>query len=146
MITNIIDQLKRDEGLRLKVYSDSRGFDTIGYGHNLDANPLPFDVSQGITEVQATQILGKDVERISTFLQRALPWVVNLDDARHGVLQNLAFNIGGEALLKFHVTLAATQAGEYEYAAVDLENSAWYNEVGDRAKRLVQQMLTGVWQ
>ena len=145
MITNIIDQLKRDEGLRLKVYSDSRGFDTIGYGHNLDANPLPFDVSQGITEVQATQILGKDVERISTFLQRALPWVVNLDDARHGVLQNLAFNIGGEALLKIHVTLAATQAGEYEYAAVDLENSAWYNEVGDRAKRLVQQMRTGLW-
>jgi lysozyme len=146
MINNIIDQLKRDEGLRLKVYPDSRGFDTIGYGHNLSANPLPFDVSNGITEVQASQILGVDSERISTFLQRSLPWIVTLDDARLGVLQNMSFNMGVPGLLEFHHDLADLQAGNFEKAAADMKASAWYTEVGERAERLVQQILTGEWQ
>ena len=118
---------------------------TIGYGHNLDANPLP-DLVPPITEAQALQILGADVERISMYLQSQLPWIVNLDDARHGVLQNMAFNMGDAGLLSFHHDLADTQAGNYAKAAADMKASLWYTEVGDRAKRLVQQMLTGVWQ
>ena len=144
MITNIVDQLKRDEGLRLDIYDDDRGFRTVGYGHNLDANPIP-DLVTPITEVQATQILGKDVERISTYLQRQLPWVTTLDDARHGVLQNMAFNMGVPGLLEFHHDIADTQAGNYVKSAADMKDSKWYTEVGDRAVRLVEQMLTGVW-
>lgn len=145
MIRGIIDQLQRDEGFRAEIYIDSVGKRTIGYGHNLDANPLP-DLVPPITEAQALQILGADVERISMYLQSQLPWIVNLDDARHGVLQNMAFNMGDAGLLSFHHDLADTQAGNYAKAAADMKASLWYTEVGDRAKRLVQQMLTGVWQ
>ena len=145
MITNVIDQLKRDEGFRPTVYDDSRGFKTLGYGHNLDAHPLP-DLAFPITEVQATQILGKDVERISTFLQRQLPWITSLDEVRHGCLTNMAFNLGVPGLLDFHHDLADTQAGNYAKAAQDMKASEWYTEVGERAQRLCQQMETGVWQ
>jgi lysozyme len=144
MINNIIDQLKRDEGFRANVYEDTVGKHTIGYGHNLDANPLP-DLEFPITEVQATQILGADVERISTFLQRELPWVVSLDDARHGVLQNMSFNMGVKGLLQFHSMLEYTKQGLYKLSASEMIASRWYNEVGDRAKRLVEQMQTGEW-
>ncbi len=144
-IDNIIDQLKRDEGLRLKVYIDTVGKRTIGYGHNLDANPLDFDVSEGITEPQASQIQGVDVERTSKHLVTSLPWVVSLDEARLGVLQNMSFNMGVPGLLQFHHDLADTQAGNYVQAAADMKASKWYTEVGDRAVRLVQQMLSGEW-
>jgi lysozyme len=145
MITNIIDQLTRDEGVRLDIYNDNRGFRTIGIGHNLDANPIPGLVTP-ITLAQAKEILGKDVERISMFLQQKLPWIVNLDDARHGVLLNMSFNLGVPGLLGFHHNLADTQAGNYAQAAADMKSSAWYIEVGERAERLTQQMLTGEWQ
>ncbi len=144
-ITNVIDQLMRDEGFRADVYVDTVGKRTCGYGHNLDANPLP-DLAFPITEAQATQILGVDVERISTALQRALPWITTLDDARYGCLQNCAFNMGVNDLLGFHRALADVQAGAYATAASDMKDSKWYNEVGDRAVRLVQQMLSGEWQ
>ncbi len=36
----LIDLIKRHEGLSLKPYMDSRGFLTIGYGRNLDANGI----------------------------------------------------------------------------------------------------------
>jgi lysozyme len=145
VIKNIIDQLKRDEGFRPNIYIDTVGKRTCGYGHNLDANPLP-DQTFPINEIQATQILGKDIERISMLLQNKLPWIITLDEARHGCLQNLAFNMGVMGLLGFHKTLAAVQSGDYNGAAQDLQASVWYTQVGDRAKRLVQQMLTGQWQ
>ncbi len=144
MINNVIDQLMRDEGFRADVYVDTIGKRTCGYGHNLDENPLS-DLTFPITEVQAVQILGADVERISRFLVQSLPWVTTLDDARYGVLQNMAFNMGVNGLLGFHRTLADVQAGAYATAAADMKDSAWYNEVGDRAVRLVQQMGTGEW-
>ena len=142
---DIISQLRRDEGLRLFPYKDSRGFNTIGVGHNLDANPLPFDVSQGITEAQALQILGQDVERISRYLVQRLPWIVSLDDARLGVLTNMGFNLGVAGILEFHHDLADTQAGNYAKAAADMKASKWYTQVGARAERLVKQMETGEW-
>jgi lysozyme len=145
MITNIIDQLKRDEGLRLDIYSDSRGFHTIGYGHNLDANPIPNLVTP-ISEALAAQFLGVDVERISRYLLQRLPWVVSLDEVRHGVLQNMSFNMGVPGLLEFHHDLTDTQAGNYAKAAADMKASAWYTQVGARAERLVVQMETGIWQ
>lgn len=145
MITNIIDQLKRDEGFRPNIYVDTKGKHTIGYGHNLDANPIPALVTP-ISEVLAIQFLGVDVERISRQLQLQLPWVVSLDDARHGVLQNMSFNLGAGGLMEFHHDIADTQAGNYDKAAADMQASAWYTEVGDRAVRLVKQMKTGIWQ
>ena len=146
MIDNVIDQLIRDEGFSAYVYMDTVGKRTVGYGHNLDAHPL-LDLVTPLTKAQATQILGKDVERVSTALMHALPWVASLDEARLGVLQNMGFNmgLGVDGLLGFHRTLADVQAGAYATAAEDMKDSKWYTQVGDRAVRLVQQMLTGVW-
>ena len=143
--TNVIEQLQRDEGLRLSVYTDTVGKRTIGYGHNLDANPLPFDVSQGITAEQALQILENDVARIYGCLCIKLPWVSSLGDVRCAVMTNMAFNLGVPGLLNFHHDLADTQAGNYLQASEDMKESAWYNQVGARAQRLCQMMATGVW-
>jgi lysozyme len=146
IVTDIFSQLQRDEGVRLRIYPDSRGFDTIGVGHNLDANPLSFDVSNGITLDQALQILKADVARISAKLFSDLPWLRNIDAVRQGVFQNMAFNMGAGGVEAFHHVLADTQAGRYVQAALDMRQSLWYKQVGDRAKRLCAQMETGIWQ
>lgn len=145
-ITDIFSQLKRDEGTKLFLYKDDRGFDTIGTGHNCDANPLPFDVSDGITPAQNDQILTQDVNRTRAKLIAALPWSIKLDDARFGVFLNMSFNMGVGGLLNFHHDITDTMAGNYVQAAADMQQSAWYNQVGARAVRLCEQMRTGVWQ
>jgi lysozyme len=146
MITCIKDQLIRDEGVRLQKYLDSRGFWTIGVGHNLDANPLPYDISQGISMALATQIEGDDIARVTAQLFGDLPWLRSLDVVRQGVFQNMGFNMGEGGVLEFHHDLADTQAGRYVQAGADMKASLWYGQVGPRAQRLVQQMITGVWQ
>jgi lysozyme len=144
MITGILDQLLRDEGFRPEPYKDTRGFLTCGIGHNLDANPLPGE-QYPMTIDRAKEILSGDLSRIWNKLQGALPWVVSLPDAIAGVLKNMSFNMGANGLLQFHHMLAYVQAGNYAAAAQAMQQSAWFTQVGDRAKRLVQQIQTQQW-
>lgn len=143
--TNILEQLQRDEGLRLFPYKDSVGAETIGYGHNLQANPLP-DVDGGISILRALQILDTDVERTSSELSHALPGTSDLDPVYFGVLQNMAFNMGLAGLLGFTNFLAYLQTGQYASAASAMLDSKWARQVGARAARLAEQVRTGLWQ
>jgi lysozyme len=144
-VTNLIDALKRDEGLRLTPYKDTRGFTTIYYGHNLDANPLPDAVIQAANEATASVVLMADVARIQLKLFQDLPWIQQKPLVIQGVFTNMAFNLGVNGLKEFHNMLACAQSGDYEKAADAGRQSAWYTQVGDRAKRLMQQLRTGQW-
>ena len=142
---DILDQLLRDEGFCSTPYIDTRGFHTVGIGHNLDANPLPGE-NYPLSVQRAKEILADDVARIWGKLQSDLPWVTTLSDVYAGVLTNMSFNLGAKGLEAFHHMLADVQAGNYVQAAAEMQKSAWYVQVGERAQRLVKQMLTGVWQ
>jgi lysozyme len=134
----ILDQLKRDEGLRLTPYKDSVGKTTIGYGRNLD------DV--GITTEEASALLLNDIERATNDLSKQLPWIASMDSARQGVLLNMAFNMGIHALLGFKNFLALAEAMSYTDASDEMLNSKWAEQVGARAHRLSLQMRSGEWQ
>lgn len=135
---DIVSQLIRDEGLKLKPYRDKVGKLTIGVGRNLE------DV--GISNQEASMLLDNDIATATSGIRQNLPWVDELDDARMGVLVNMAFNMGVKGLLGFPGMLGKLQRKLYEEAAAEMVDSAWYNQVGDRAKRLVVQMRTGEWQ
>lgn len=132
-----IDQLKRDEGFKRMPYFDTRGVLTVGYGFNL--------MSDGLTENESSTVLHIRAWNRYIEMLKELPWAKYLDDARQGVLLNMAYNLGTVGELKFHVTLADVQAKNYDLAAADMLKSAWANQVGVRAVRLADQMKTGVW-
>jgi lysozyme len=99
----LLDQLKRDEGLRLTPYKDSVGKTTIGYGRNLD------DV--GISQYEAEILLQHDLIHASQVLRDNLPWTEGLDEVRRAVLVNMSFNMGIHGLMGFKNTLGLIQAG-----------------------------------
>ena len=134
----ILEQLRRDEGVRLKPYRDSVGKLTIGCGRNLDDN--------GISADEANLLLVNDVSHASGILAQVLPWSQGLDEARLGALTNMVFNMGMGAVLQFKNFLAAMQAGNYEDAAREMLLSKWADQVPSRANRLSIQISTGEWQ
>lgn len=135
---NLLDQLKRDEGLRLTPYKDSVGKLTIGYGRNLD------DV--GISTEEANVLLLNDIERATNDLSKHLPWIASMDPARQGVLLNMAFNMGIAGLLGFRKFLAYVQDMSYTDASEEMLKSKWAEQVGARAHRLSLQMRSGEFQ
>jgi lysozyme len=136
--TTIAEQLRRDEGCQLYVYPCPSGALTIGVGRNLEAT--------GITDEEAEILLANDIERVTIDLERVLPWSLTLDDARFGVLQNMAFNLGTAGLLEFEQVLMAMQREDWDAAAEALLDSRYAEQVGLRADRLADQLRTGVWQ
>jgi lysozyme len=128
-------QLIRHEGKRNKPYRDTVGKLTIGVGRNLD------DV--GLRDDEIDLLLDNDIAATWNAVQRALPWVDQLDEVRQRVLADMAFNIGVRGLLCFTQMLRACQAGEYAKAAAEMLDSKWARQVPARAARLAKMMATG---
>jgi GH24 family phage-related lysozyme (muramidase) len=133
-------ELRCDEGVRYKPYTDSRGIPTVGVGHNLEARPLPREWTYPLTDAQVNTLLAADLQDVFDELDRNLPWWRDLNDVRQRVLANMAFNLGVPRLMGFHNTLAAMRQGRYVDAANCMCESQWATQVGDRALRLANAM------
>lgn len=128
--------LRLHEGLRLKIYSDTTGHRTIGYGHNLE---------NGITKAQAEEILALDIDAAVADVMERFPWTDALDPARFAVLVDMTFNMGIGTLATFTTTLGLVRTGDYVGASEQMMKSLWSQQVGVRARRLSLMMKTGLW-
>jgi len=140
-VKNLEEQLRLDEGEKLSAYQDHLGFWTIGIGRLIDARK-----GGGITAEESSYLFNNDVKTKTAEVRRALPWFDSLDEARQGVLLNMAFQMGTAGLLGFKNTLAMVKAGDYKGAAAGMLQSLWATQTPQRAKRLSVQMETGKWQ
>ena len=141
MITNLTEQLRRDEGEVLTVYSDSLGYATIGVGRLIDKRK-----GGGITPEESAYLLNNDIQRKTNEVLKALPWAEKLDSVRFFALVNMAFQLGIAGLLGFKNTLALIQGGNYGQAADNMILSKWHTQTPARCDRLAKQMRTGEWQ
>ena len=132
------DQLIRDEGFRSRVYFDSVGVATIGYGRNLR--------DKGVCLCEAETMLTHDILDAVSDLKREIPWTDELDEARRGALVNMVFNMGIGGLKGFVHFLAFLKLHRYELAAEEMLESKWAKQVGTRAIRLSTQIRTGTMQ
>jgi lysozyme len=131
---DLIEQLRIDEGVRAKPYRDTVGKLTIGVGRNLD------DV--GLADDEIDLLLANDVKRTQDALAR-FPWFTALDPVRKDAITNMAFNLGVAGLLHFPTMIHCLSAQDWAGAAAAMADSLWAKQVGARAARLEQQVLTG---
>jgi lysozyme len=124
---------KINEGFRARKYIDPRGFESIGYGFNIDA---------GITQRAAAALLAAQAQEIGDSLS-AFAWYP-ADETRRSVFIELAFNLGINGLLHFPATLHASAAGDWQGAHDQLLNSDAARELPARYKALATILLTGV--
>lgn len=132
----LTEQLKRHEGLSLKIYKCKSDKSTIGYGRNLD--------DKGITAREAENMLVEDIEYFTLKLS-LLPLWDSLNETRRAVLINMAYNLGYNGLMNFKKTLALIEDGLDHEASIEMLDSNWAVQVGSRATELSEQMRTGEW-
>ena len=131
----LVDELVRDEGLRLKPYLDTVGKWTLGVGRNLS--------DKGISSREAFDLLDHDLNECVADLAGEFPWFVKLDAVRQRVVVNMRFNLGPSRFRQFKQTIAAIAAGDYVKASEQMLKSKWASQVGQRAQRLARMMATG---
>ncbi len=128
-------QLIAHEGLKLFVYQDSAGIETIGCGRNLR--------DKGISHDEALSLLEHDIADVEAGLTQAYPWFAALDSVRQRAMIDMAFNVGLHGLLKSPKMLAALSAEDYATAATEMLDGPWASEVGHRATTLSTMLRTG---
>ena len=142
MIEQLTAQLRRDEGIKATAYQDHLGYWTIGVGRLIDSRKP----GAGLRPDEIDYLLRNDINDRVAALTKALPMLFpKLDEARQGVLVNMAFQLGTAGLLGFKSTLALVAAGKYAEAAEQMLKSKWATQTPARAKRLAEQMKTGEW-
>ena len=153
---DLIEKLIVSEGLRLQVYKDTLGIDTIGIGRNLEDRGITkeeldwmdipsIDVvyEMGITEADAVYLATNDVQIVEEELVRAHPCVDRLDSVRQLILIDMAFNMGVPRLCKFKKMWAAVETEDFPTAAKEMLDSRWAKQVKGRATKLANAMHNG---
>ena len=141
MIEQLTAQLRRDEGTMATAYQDHLGFLTVGVGRLIDSRKP----GAGLRPDEIDYMLRNDINDRVQALTKALPWFDRLDEARRGVLLNMAFQLGTAGLLEFSYTLGLVRDGKYAEASMQMLKSRWASQTPERAKRLAEQMKTGEW-
>ena len=135
-----------DEGVRYKAYTDSVGLWTIGYGHLLGSSKRMIE----ITFSEAEALLDSDIKQAEHLVRRLVPGFgqlplsigkTQIGPSRERALVNMAFNLGTR-LGGFKKFLAAVNASDWQTAAVEMMDSKWAIQVGVRASRLRDLILT----
>ena len=153
---DLIEKLIVAEGLRLQVYKDTLGIDTIGIGRNLEDRGISKEeldwmdypsinhvYEWGITEADAVYLATNDVQIVEEELVRAHPCVDRLDSVRQLILIDMAFNMGVPRLCKFKKMWAAVEAEDFPTAAKEMLDSRWSRQVKGRATKLANAMHNG---
>jgi len=146
-MSDLIDDLIRDEALRLYPYDDYTGKPirehdkvlgkiTIGIGRNL--------TDRGLTKSEAMFLLVNDINIVEAeLIERAGEVFVQCHDKAQRALMNMAFNMGLPRLMKFENMWAALAVEDYELAAKEALDSKWARQVGDRAERIADLIRGG---
>jgi lysozyme len=133
------DWIKGNEGLRLKLYTDTRGVPSIGYGRNLR--------DDGVSTIEANYLFDHDLANAIRGAAQSVgsPYWLQLDPVRKAALIDMCFELGEYGLAEFHKMLAHVRAGEWQAAADELLNSLYAQQVPTRAHRNAALLLTGEW-
>ena len=164
-------RIATNEGCRPTLYLDSVGIPTIGIGFNLNRQdaqsalfaagcPNPLAVMNGtasLTQPMIDALFSYSLRPILSEARASLPVGAfdALSDARRFVICDMIFNLGSEGWMGFAATRQtigraqsmvksnpATAHTMFGQAADRMTNSAWFTQVGNRAKRNVAMMRT----
>ncbi len=148
--------VERNEARRHRTYFDSENIPTVGIGFNLkrrdvrgkiEARGVDYDQlcnqQLELTDEQIDILLMAD---LATAIKDAADLFLNFEDitpARQIVLVDMAFNLGKSRLSGFRKTIAAVTAEDWDEAANQMIDYAWYRQVKSRGERNVEVMRTG---
>ena len=126
------------------MYRDSLGYLTVGIGHLIKSSDPPdirdLKFRKTINDTLINMLYDKDVTTAINDCRNLFLNFGNLPREAQRILANMSFNLGLNSLSKFRNLIAAVNRRDWCRAAVEMKNSKWYCQVGDRSKRLVCRM------
>lgn len=142
---NIYEQLKIDEGVVYEIYKDHLGYPTFGVGHLILKTDKEFeqDVGTPITEERVRECFEHDLDTAVSECEALFKdnWNEYPGELKE-ILVNMMFNLGRTRLGKFKKFIGAINEGDWEKASIEMMDSRWAVQVGPRANRLRDRVIS----
>lgn len=132
----LFTQLRLHEGVEHKPYRCTAGYLTIGVGRNIE--------ERGLSDEEIDFLLDNDIDIAVREVKKNFDWFDELSEVRQRVVIDMIFNLGMPRFSQFKNMIAAIEAGDWEEAGVQMMDSRWAQQVGQRAERLRDMMVTGI--
>lgn len=139
----VFEQLKIDEGVVNEIYLDHLGYATFGVGHLVLESDSEHGAEVGtpVSEERVRECFERDLDlAIDECVALYGDTFHNWPDEVQEVLVNMMFNMGRTRLSKFKNFRAALEDCDWERAAVEGRDSLWYDQVTNRAERLMKRL------
>jgi len=141
-IEKLREQLEIDEGVKYEVYKDHLGYPTFGVGHLvLESDPEHgWEVGSSVDTVRVHEAFEQDCENVLADCNILYSEFEDLPEEAQQVIANMMFNMGRPRLSKFKGMKRGVDSRDWETAADEMVDSAWYRQVTNRADRLVERI------
>ena len=141
-IEQLRKELEVDEGVKYEIYNDHLGYPTFGIGHLVrDTDPEHGqEIGTPVSEDRVIEAFNKDVESVLNDCTILYGDFSKLPEEAQLIIANMMFNLGRPRLSKFKGMKAGVDAQDWNKAADEMIDSAWYRQVPNRAGRLVKRM------
>lgn len=136
------EEIEVDEGVVEEIYLDHLGYPTFGIGHLVTDDDPEYgqEVGTPVSTERCRSAFDVDVEQVIADCQILYPNLDDLPEEVQRIIANMMFNMGRPRLSKFVNMKAAVDEGDWNRAADEMMDSRWYNQVPNRAERLVERM------
>jgi lysozyme len=141
-IEQLRKELEVDEGVKYEIYNDHLGYPTFGIGHLVrDSDPeAGAALGTPVTEDRVIEAFNQDVETVLNDCTILYGDFNELPEEAQLIIANMMFNLGRPRLSKFKGMKAGVDSRDWNKAADEMIDSAWYKQVPNRAERLVKRM------
>lgn len=143
-IQNVYEQLKIDEGVMYELYYDHLGYLTFGVGHLVTESDPEYGLPAGtpVSEERVFEAFSADLSIACTecYVLYGESRFEKFPGEVQEVLVNMMFNLGRPRLSLFKNMYKALCIGDWKEAAAQGRDSAWYNQVTNRAERLMSRL------
>ena len=136
------EQLEIDEGVKYEVYNDHLGYATFGIGHLvLESDPeYGADIGTPVSDDRVIEAFEQDVQTVLSDCAILYPDFDELPEEAQQVIANMMFNMGRPRLSGFKGMKRGVDSRDWNAAADEMVDSAWYRQVTNRADRLVERI------
>ena len=135
-------ELENDEGKVHTIYKDHLGYLTFGIGHLIVKHDPEYgkEIGTYVLEHRVIKAFEQDIEIVLSDCNRLYEDFEDLPEEVQRVIANMMFNMGYTRLSKFKGMKRGVDARDWNAAADEMVDSRWYNQVTNRANRLVERM------
>lgn len=135
-------EIEADEGCRYDIYLDHLGYPTFGIGHLISETDPEYgaEVGTSVSKTRVIQAFNTDMGIVLDDCNTLYEDFETLPEEVQHIIANMMFNMGRPRLSKFKGMKAGVDARDWNKAADEMVDSRWYQQVTNRAQRLVDRM------